>query len=177
MGLSVVHGIVHDLGGAVSVTSEPGKGTTFTIMFPRYPGKQSEPASPGFLVTMGKGTILMVDDEDGVLASGKEILENIGYTVTPAGSASEALDMFRADPDRFDMVLTDMAMPKMTGIELSRQLLSIRPELPIVLCTGSDIGVTPDTIEKAGIKMMVMKPLTINELAEAVYEALKTVNG
>ena len=177
MGLSVVHGIAHDLGGTVSVSSKPGRGTIFTIMLPRYSGKQYEPTMPHSLATMGKGTILMVDDEDGVLASGKEILENIGYTVTTAGSASEALDMFRADPDRFDMVLTDMAMPKMTGIELSRQLLSIRPELPIVLCTGSDIGVTPDTIEKAGIKMMVMKPLTINELAEAVYEALKPVNG
>ncbi|MBN2298563.1 MAG: PAS domain S-box protein, partial [Deltaproteobacteria bacterium] len=177
MGLSVVHGIIHDLGGAISVYSEPDKGTAFHLLFPRYIGERFEPFSPHSIVTMGKGRILFVDDEEGVIASGKEILENIGYTITPTTSASEALEIFRSGPDAFDLILTDMTMPKMTGIELSRQMLAIRPDIPIVLCTGSDIGVTPDIIRAAGIREMVMKPMTTNELAEAVYNALKTVNG
>ena len=177
MGLSVVHGIIHDLGGAISVYSKPGKGTAFHLLFPRYAGKRFEQLSPHSILTMGKGRILFVDDEKGVIESGKEILESIGYTITPTTSASEALEIFRSDPDSFDLVLTDMTMPKMTGIELSKQMLAIRPDIPIILCTGSDIGTNPELIHAAGIKKMVMKPLTTNELAEAVYNALNPVEG
>lgn len=174
MGLSVVHGIIQDMGGAISVYSEPGKGTTFHILVPRYKEGKIEPSEPHAIVTTGSGRILFVDDEEGVIASGRGILEHLGYDIVATTSAPEALEIFSSRPDEFDLVLTDLTMPAMTGIELSRELVKIRPDIPIVLCTGSNLGVTTEMIREIGIRDMVMKPMIASELAEAVYNALKS---
>ncbi|HPR52533.1 MAG TPA: PAS domain S-box protein [Deltaproteobacteria bacterium] len=173
MGLAVVHGIIEDLGGAITVYSEPGKGTTFHILLPKYEREKVEAPPPDAVVMKGSGRILFVDDEMGVIASGRGILEHLGYDVVSTTSAAQALEIFRSVPHEFDLVLTDMTMPGMTGIELSRELLKIRPDIAIVLCTGSNLGVTKKMISDIGIRDMVMKPMVASELAEAVYNALK----
>ncbi|MDQ5987408.1 MAG: Sensor histidine kinase RcsC [Syntrophus sp. SKADARSKE-3] len=173
MGLSVVHGIVKDLGGAISVYSEPSKGTTFHVLFPKYEGNSNVPDSPSIVTRSGSGKILFVDDEEAIIDSGSRILEQIGYEVVVTTSPIEALEIFRTRPDKFDLVLTDMTMPKMTGLELSEQLLKIRPDIPIVLCTGFSLGISAERIKNTGIKGLIMKPMIASELANAVNSALK----
>ena len=177
MGLSVVHGIVKDLGGAISVYSEPGNGTTFRALFPKYEGESLVVDSQNIATRTGSGRILFVDDEEGVIGSGRGILEQLGYKVVSTTNPLEALEIFRSRPDEFDLVLTDMTMHKMTGLELSEQLLKIRPDIPIVLCTGFSLGITAERIKDVGIKKLVMKPMIANELANAIYSVLKPVNA
>ncbi len=172
MGLSVVHGIVHDMGGAISVYSDPGRGTTFNILLPLYEGMTVEAHALNTLVKAGRGRILFVDDEEGVIVSGRGILEQLGYEITSTTSPLKALELFTSDPNVFDLVLTDLTMPKMTGLELSEKLLKIRPDIPIVLCTGFGQGISPERIRDIGIREMVMKPMVASELSEAVYKAL-----
>ena len=177
MGLSVVHGIVKDMGGAISVYSDPGIGTTFNILFPLYKGETVETSALNTLMKTGSGRILFVDDEEGVIVSGRGILEQLGYAITATTSPMEALDLFTSDPGAFDLVLTDLTMPRMTGLELSERLLEIRPHIPIVLCTGFSLGISPERIRDAGIREMVMKPMVASELSEAVYKALNPAGG
>ncbi len=172
MGLSVVHGIVKEMGGAISVYSEPDKGATFQVLFPKYEGEATEVVSPRYRLPRGKGRILFVDDEESIILYGRQILEHIGYQVTTATSSLEALEMFKSHPEEFDLVLTDMTMPKMTGLELSKQLKEIRPNVPIVLSTGFSAGITAEAIRDSGICEMVMKPMIAGELAESVSKAL-----
>ncbi|MBI5590334.1 MAG: PAS domain-containing protein [Deltaproteobacteria bacterium] len=176
MGLSVVHGIVREMGGAISAYSEPGKGTTFQVLFPRYEGESSGADSAHTATRTGSGTILFVDDEEGVIVSSRGILEQLGYKVVSTSSPLEALEIFRSRPGEFNLVLTDMTMPKMTGLELSEQLLKIRSDIPIVLCTGFNLGISPEKIRDVGIKELVMKPMIASELANAVYTALAPDN-
>ncbi|MBU0995144.1 MAG: PAS domain S-box protein [Proteobacteria bacterium] len=176
MGLSVVHGIVKDMGGTISVYSYPGKGTTFNLFFPLHEGETVTTPSPEPAVKTGSGRILLVDDEEGVLASERGVLEHLGYTVLSTTRPAEAIEMFTAMPDQFDLVLTDLTMPGMTGLELSERLSQIRPGIPIVLCTGYGIGITPQKLAEAGIREVVIKPMTTSELSEAVYRALNMVN-
>ena len=120
----------------------------------------------------GSARILFVDDEEGVITSGRGILEQLGYDVVPTTSAGEALELFTAHPESFDLVLTDMTMPKMTGLELAEELCRVRPDIPIVLCTGFSLGLSPQRIREAGIREMVMKPMVASELSAAVHKAL-----
>jgi PAS domain S-box-containing protein len=177
MGLSVVHGIVKDMGGAISVYSDPCTGTTFNILFPLYRGQAVEAHTLNTLVKTGRGRILFVDDEEGVIVSGRGILEQLGYEITSTTSPIEALELFTSDPDAFDLVLTDLTMPKMTGLELSERILKIRADTPIVLCTGFSLGISPERIRDAGISELVMKPMVASELSEAVYKALNPGKG
>ncbi len=174
LGLSVIHGIVEDMGGVISVYSEPGKGTTFHVLFPKHEGETADVASPAYSLEEGKGKILLVDDERGILESSRRILENLGYEVATTTSSLEALGIFKSSPDAFDLILTDMTMPQMTGLELSERLMEIRPNVPIVLCTGFSAGVTKESARGHGFRDMVMKPMIASELVEAVSEALKT---
>ncbi len=173
LGLSVVHGIVTDMGGAVSVESTPGQGAVFTVLLPFNEAAALEQVSAHPAPPKGKGGVLLVDDEKAILESGRGVLEHLGYEVTTANGSLEALDIFRAKPDAFDLVLTDMTMPKMTGLELAKQLLSTRPDIPIVLCTGFSEGLTPDSIRDIGIRDMIMKPMIGDELAVTLARALK----
>lgn len=174
MGLSVVHGIVQDMGGAILVESEPGIGTVFRVLFPMHEGVKRETPAHQAISRKGSGRILFVDDEEAVLASGRGILEQLEYTVVSTCSSIEALALFKSEPKEFDLVLTDMTMPGMTGLELSERLHEISPDTPIVLCTGFSEGVREDIIRRLGIREMVMKPMIASELAEVVFKSLTT---
>nr|NJM02042.1 PAS domain S-box protein [Desulfobacula sp.] len=172
MGLSIVHGIVKDMGGAVSVYSEPGRGTTFQVFFPAHYGKTEEKTGSDPLLKIGTGRILLVDDEENIVASGQQILTAMGYEVVGTTRSPEALHIFRQNPDFFDLVLTDMTMPEMTGIELSKEILKIRKNIPIVLSTGFSEGLTSTMARDMGIYHIVMKPVIAAELAGVIQAAL-----
>ena len=174
MGLSVVHGIVKSHGGAVLVYSEPGKGTTFNLFFPELDERAREQPTPERAQPLpgGKERILFVDDEEPLVDIGRQILEPLGYGVTCRTSSTQALELFRSGPDRFDLVITDQTMPRMTGVQLAREILMIRPDIPVILCTGFSSLVTPDTVQALGIRRLITKPLLVREMAEAVRSVL-----
>jgi len=176
MGLAVVHGIVSDMHGAITVDSVPGLGSTFHVLFPALDGTADTSEYAPAMPRKGHGRILFVDDEEGVLASGRGILEYLGYEIEAFDSAPAALESFAKDPAAFDLVLTDMTMPKMTGLEFAARLRKIRPNVPIILSTGFSVVLSEEMIARLGIQALIMKPLVAGELAEAVYHALHAEN-
>ena len=173
LGLAVVQGIVHKHGGAITVESEVGKGTTFEVFFPVIEGekKEIEEKRKAPLPT-GTEHILFIDDEEVLAEVGKEALEHLGYEVIIRTSSTDALELFKAKPGYFDLVITDMSMPNMTGEQLSREVIKIRPELPIILCTGFSHIISKEKAHEIGIKAFVMKPLVRKDLAETVRKVL-----
>jgi len=172
MGLSVVDGIVKGHGGLITVESEPGKGTKFQVYFPiaRKSGRlEAEIIGP---LPSGDEHILLVDDEKPLADIGRLMLERQGYRVTTRTSSIEALELFKAKADHFDLVLTDLMMPNMTGLELARELLKIRPDIATILCTGFSENLTEETLHAAGIRALLLKPMTAHELAHAVRKVL-----
>ena len=173
LGLAVVHGIVKRHHGTVQVRSTAGSGTTVNVLLPRL----EEPAPDRFAAPgpppRGQGHILLVDDEEEFVAIGTEMLQSLGYDVTPGTSSLEALGAFRVQPDRFDAVVTDRTMPDMTGDALARELLRIRPDLPIILCTGFSEQVTEQAARSMGIRAFVLKPLVLYDLARTLREVLE----
>lgn len=176
MGLAVVHGIVADMHGAVAVDSEPGQGTTFHVLFPALEGAVDTRDQAPETLRKGHGRILFVDDEEGVLASGRGILEHLGYEVEAFESATAALESFAQNPAAFDLVLTDLTMPGMTGLELAAKLRRIRADVPIMLSTGFSMVLSEERVASLGIQALIMKPLGAGELADAVYHALHAEN-
>jgi PAS domain S-box-containing protein len=172
MGLAVVRGIIKNLGGAISVYSEPGQGTTFHIFLPKFEGEIENPAVAEELPTGGTERILFVDDEAMLAELGKELLESLGYSVTVPLNSREALDLFQSNPQAFDLVVTDMTMPGLTGKELAKELMSIRPDIPIILCTGFSELINEDQALQAGIKGYIMKPYAAKSLNKAIRRAL-----
>ncbi len=178
MGLSVVHGIVKDCHGAVTVQSEPGQGAVFQIYLPALqeggPGsKEHEPLQ----ILTGNERILFVDDEDELAALGKVMLEQLGYGLTSFQSSLAALNAFQADPGGFDLIITDQTMPKMTGVDFAACAQKIRPDIPIILCSGFSEKVTLDKVKAMGIKDYLMKPVTIEQLANAIRRALDSAKA
>ncbi|MEN6440784.1 MAG: response regulator [Syntrophobacter sp.] len=172
LGLAVVFGIVKSVGGSVGVSSEPGKGTTFEVFFPRSDiaaKSADEPATP---LPVGKSRILVVDDETGLLEVLKTMLTELGYQVTTSENGAEALEILRADPAGYDLVITDQTMPKMQGTELAREILGIRADIPIILSTGFSKAVDEKKAECMGIRGLLMKPVTWRDLAETVKRTL-----
>jgi CheY-like chemotaxis protein len=172
LGLSVVHGIVNSHHGRISVKSETGKGTTFTILFPAV--KREIKAEPKKLQELATGNerILFVDDEDSMVELNRQRLERLGYGVTGATDPMEALAFFRAHPDQIDLVITDMTMPHMTGGKLAREILKIRPHTPIILCTGYSDKISEESAHKFGIRKYIEKPIEMGTLAQSVREVL-----
>ncbi|MGD9160902.1 MAG: cache domain-containing protein [Desulfobacteraceae bacterium] len=174
LGLSTVYGIVKDIDGAISVYSEPGLGTTFVIMIPEFIGSLSkEKGQVAALYKSGSGKIFLVDDEETIIDWSRKALQKLGYEVVTMNDSLKALERFRQTPDEFDLVLTDMSMPRMSGIDLARQISAIRSDLPIILCTGFSVGLTDDTIKESGISDILMKPVILGELTKSVQNALK----
>lgn len=174
LGLSVVHGIVTKHKGALTLTSELGKGSTFSVFFP-VTGKEEQPAEPDSsanLTPTGKERILVVDDEYHLLEMYDSQLRRLGYEVTCSGNPEEALELFRKVPGKFDLVITDFTMPKMTGLELAKELGSIRPGLPVILCSGVSQVISDSAATRAGIKKIIYKPLRRQEIAEAIRSLL-----
>ena len=173
LGLAVVHGIVKKHAGVITVTSIPGKGATFNIFFPKWCGNSVQPEKERHAqLQRGIESILLVDDEQALLQVMCQMLERLGYTVVPKSSAVAALEEFRAQPDAYDLVITDQTMPKMTGIELSKQLMAIRPNLPVILCTGFSDTLTPEKRRAVGIRALVMKPMIMNDIASTIRKVL-----
>ena len=173
LGLSVVYGIVKNYDGTITVQSEPGQGTEFCIYLPllgetgaRQDDKSDE-SIPG-----GKECILLVDDEEVLVELGKRMLASLGYDVIGKTNSLEALDFFRECPERFDLVITDMTMPNMTGIELARELMKIRPDMPIILCTGFSEDITAEKVNAIGLRALVFKPITQRTIAKSIRLAL-----
>jgi PAS domain S-box-containing protein len=176
LGLAVVHGIIQEYKGAVLVDSVPGVGTTFWIFLPCceeeiFEEKDSLDMGP----ERGKGHILVVDDEKSIVDLTKRILEKMGYTVTTQTDSLEALEIFRARPFAFDLVCTDQTMPQMTGVAFTRELLAIRPDLPVFLCTGYSDEATPEKAYQLGVFKHFYKPVHMKDLAQSIQEALSAV--
>ena len=173
LGLSVVHGIVRDHGGTILVNSEMGKGTSFEVFFPLIEdaGKKSELEAlapiPG-----GKERVFFIDDEPALVELGKKMLEPLGYTIHTETGSIDALETFRSQPDRFDIIITDLTMPGMTGLELAREIMKIKPDTPVILCTGFSDQVTAETADKIGIKKVLLKPFIAREMTEAIRRVL-----
>jgi len=176
LGLSVVHGIVNKHGGQITVYSEPGEGTTFKIYFPMLDldGVDSNIDNPDKKVKLPHGTerLLVVDDEDVIINLNSLILKKLGYQVTGLTSSNEALQLFTKQPDAFDLVITDMTMPELTGLDLARGILALRPDIPIILCSGFSEIVNDKSAKELGIKEYLMKPIERKKLAMAVRKAL-----
>ncbi len=174
LGLSVVQGIVRTYGGAITVHSEPGKGTTFNVFFPKMEQKVPAQAATGKALPTGSERILFVDDEETLVEMGMEMLESLGYKVVTKTNSLEALETFRADPLGFDLVITDMTMPSLRGEQLAGELLAIRRGMPIILCTGYSELINETQAREIGISQFVIKPYTAANFANTIRKALKT---
>ena len=172
MGLSIAHGIVQSYGGAITVESSLGRGTTFRVYFPVIQ-EEANTVESFQDVPRGKGRILFLDDEEVLARMGKVMLERLGYTVTVHTHSIEALADFLCNPEKFDLVITDQTMPVMTGIDLARRMLQIRPDLPIILCTGFSNLVDEESAKVMGIKAFALKPLTKAAIGRLTGEVLK----
>ncbi len=177
MGLSVVHGIVMSHGGTIKVSSTPGKGTTFHIYLPLIKSEMEvqDKTDNKFLPT-GTEHILFVDDKEILVDIVTQMLERLGYRVSTRTSSLEALELFQAMPGEFDLVITDMTMPRMTGTRLSQSMLKIRPDIPIILCTGFSKQITREKAKAIGIKRFLMKPLLAHQMARVIREVLDGIS-
>ncbi|OIP42727.1 MAG: hypothetical protein COZ70_07160 [Deltaproteobacteria bacterium CG_4_8_14_3_um_filter_51_11] len=173
LGLAVVHGIVKGYGGAIRVKSKEGKGTTFEILFPSVNTTVESSDENNLALPGGNERILLVDDESAIVEIGCQMLESMGYSVEASTDPIDALSLFQSDPYRFDLVITDMTMPHMTGDHLAERILSVRPEIPVILCTGYSENLVDEAVKSMGIKEVVTKPLVIGELASIVRKALQ----
>jgi PAS domain S-box-containing protein len=172
MGLAVVHGIIKGHGGFIRVQSKPGKGTRFDILFPVM-GRQMESETEELkALPTGNEHILFVDDEETLIDLGKSMLKKLGYRVETRIRPDEALEAFGAAPHKFDLVISDMTMPGMTGDSLAAELMKIRSDIPVVICTGYSEKIDEQRARDLGIKGLVMKPFTIRSLSRTVRDAL-----
>jgi CheY-like chemotaxis protein len=174
LGLSLVHGIVTDLGGGIDVDSRPGEGAHFTVYLPRerYVAAPPAPAAEGVVPGQGE-TVLLVDDEEALVRLGEELLAELGYEPVGYASSRQALEAFRAAPDRFQLVLSDEAMPDMTGSELVARIREIRPAVPIVLMSGFVSPALAARAREAGVAEVLAKPLVSRDIARGLASALR----
>ena len=172
MGLSIVHGIVEGYGGKITVASKFGEGTVFSIYLPTTKHGDAYRFYEDRTIPSGTEHILFVDDELALAKMGSRILERLGYRVTVCTSSVDAFNLFRSIPDDFDLVITDLTMPNMAGDQLSNELLKIRPDIPVILCTGYSDKMTDEKAEQIGIKAFSYKPIAMTELATTVRNVL-----
>jgi len=172
MGLAVVHSIVKEHNGIISVKSEPGKGTTFSIFFPAVDKDAVVESEPSEKLPMGNEKILFIDDEESIMNMARQMLERLGYEVDAKMSSIEALDVFRSKPDQFDLVITDLTMPKMTGDKLVREILNIRPDIPVILCTGFSEKIDENKATAIGAADYIEKPVNQHDFAFKVRKVL-----
>ena len=174
MGLALVHGIVKSYGGEITVQSKVGRGTIFHVYLPLVKGDSQDFERSSSLSNILKGNerILFVDDEKAAVDAVQAMLERLGYKVTAMTNSIEALEAFRHNPDGFDIVITDQTMPNMTGKELAREIMSIRPNMPIILCTGFSEQIDDSVAKEMGIGGFVMKPILMREMAKTIRHVL-----
>jgi signal transduction histidine kinase/ActR/RegA family two-component response regulator len=177
MGLAVAHGIVSSHDGAITVSSTLGEGTTFAIYLPQQTPCLSEPALAEPRLASGQERILLVDDEADLASAAELLLNDLGYEVSVHSNASEALALFRTEADTFDLVITDQTMPELTGKALAEAVRAIRPDIPIILCTGYSHVIHAAQAEELGIDAFLMKPVDIDALAETIERVLSRVRA
>jgi PAS domain S-box-containing protein len=172
LGLSVVHGIIQSHQGAISVDSEPGKGTTFNVFFPVIEEEAVIESKSVEKFPTGNERILFVDDEKSIVKMARQILERLGYQVETKQNPVDALESFHSKPEQFDLVITDMTMPDMTGDKLVEHVLNISPDMPTILCTGFSEKISEEKAQKLGIKAFVLKPLVKRDFAVTIRKVL-----
>ena len=172
MGLSVVHGIVKSHDGVIKVKSEPGHGTIIEVLLPIIDAKAEAAGEKFEVFPTGTERILFVDDEPSIVKIAEQMLERLGYEVTAKTSSVEAFELFEAEPDRYDLVITDMTMPHMTGDRLARKLFMIRSDIPVILCTGYSERIDEDKAKEMGIRAFTLKPLVMRDLAVTIRQVL-----
>ncbi len=179
MGLASAHGIMQDAKGHIIVETEVGKGTIFRLLFKACERRKARRAfttvEDDTPVRNGSGCILMVDDEDTVLTFMEEMLSNNGYEVKTSVNGEHALNLFQEAPDKYDLVITDQTMPKMTGVDLSKQILDIRSDIPIILCTGYSGLINEMQAKAIGIRAYLKKPTDTKKMLRVIDELLSEV--
>ena len=173
LGLAVVHGIVKECGGEIFVTSESGKGSSFEVCIPLMKSEPI-PLTDDLQIVLPSGTerILVVDDEISIVKLESQMLTRLGYKVTISIGSHEALNSFKKSPDAFDLILTDMSMPNMTGDQLAYEIRQIRPEIPIIICTGFSERINKENAQEIGVNGFLMKPIVKSEMAKMVRKVL-----
>lgn len=177
LGLSVAHGIVKSHGGVITVKSKPGEGTAFDIYLPTSERDEEEKQIPGQEPKKGNEHILLVDDEPSILQLTRQVLEKLGYKVSVRASSLEALELFKSKSDTFDLLLTDMTMPQMTGDKLALECTRIRPNLPVILSTGFSEKLNRQKTKNTGIHAFLYKPISKMDMAETVRNVLDKTRG
>lgn len=172
LGLSVVDGIVREHGGAILVQSKKGKGSTFTVFLPQFEMDQEGEFEILQPIPRGTERILLVDDEKAIADLGTRLIGHLGYRVTAMTNSIEAIEGLLANPHHYDLVITDMTMPGMTGDELAGKILKIRPDMPVIICTGFSELISEERAEQMGIRAFVKKPFSMRELGEVIRMAL-----
>lgn len=172
LGLAVVHGIVKSHDGVIMASSEISRGTVFDVYWPRIDSKAGPLGGPRPALPTGTERILFIDDEAQVTDIWQKTLDTLGYMVTTRTSCLEALELFRLHPEYFNLVITDYTMPHMNGIDLARQMKAIRPDIPIILCTGLGEGSIKARLKDTAVRVLLMKPLELREVAETIRKVL-----
>ncbi len=173
MGLAVVHGIVESMGGAIKVSSQPGKGARFDVYLPKITQEEIAAERLDALPSGKRGRILVVDDDVVLVKTLKKALSQLGHRVTSESDSQKALEIFSQGPEGYDLIITDQVMPRMSGVELAQEILSIRPEIPIILCSGHSEAVSQEQVGAAGISKCVSKPISMVQLERVVNEVLR----
>jgi PAS domain S-box-containing protein len=172
LGLAIARGILKAHGGVITVDSAPDQGAVFEIYLPEIHPEASTQSEASQVYRTGQETVLFVDDEQALVTMSEQMLQLLGYRAVTRTSSVEAFELFQHDPYRFDLVITDMTMPKMTGEKLARKILEIRSDIPVILCTGYSELITEQRAQKLGISAFVMKPLVMRDLANTIREVL-----
>ncbi len=172
MGLSIVHGIVKSYGGFISLYSEPGEGTAFHVFIPVIEKELPPDIKDVGPIPVGRDRILFIDDEEILAELGKSMLERLGYHVTVRNNSIEALEIFQNQPDLFDLIITDQTMPGMTGVDIARKMMQIRPDIPVILCTGYSTIISEEKAKSIGIKEFALKPLSKKGIAVLIRKVL-----
>jgi len=176
MGLAVVHGIIRSHEGFIFVYSEPLQGSIFQILFPKIESRIKEVKCPVSSIPKGKGRILFIDDDEDMVNLGQELLQTLGYDFISRTASKEALKLFSSNPEDYDLIITDQSMPDMTGIRLTEEVLKIRNDMPVILCTGFRDIPSEEDFKEYGIRDIILKPIRLREIAEKIYNTLYNHN-